>query len=444
MWQNFTAIPRFALHYWRYRQRRFASREQLHRWQSGQVRKHLRFVLSHSPYYRNLFAGRDLDKWQELPISDKNSMMENFESLNTLGISYDEAMAAATTAERTRNFRPTIRGATIGLSTGTSGVRSLFLSQPSENTEFVAAAVAKLARGNLFTKQRIAFFHRAHGNLYRDLNTGRLQHQFFDLSEQLEDHFARLKTFDPTMIIGPPTVLYRLGTAKRDGRAPIKPRGLLSVAEVLHPDQRSQIEADFQVRVDEAYIATEGFIAATCSHGSLHLNEDMMVIQRHWVDRHNRRFVPILTDFRRRSQPIIRYRLDDVLVDSTTSCECGSPFAMIEQIEGRWDDVLVLKSIDSEATRRVFPDFVRQAASFIDQRIRDFRIIQEATDRLIVQIDSDDLYQVAAEESVRKSLATLFQRLGCAAPAILFEPYVVPDQRTKQRRVIRNFHSELA
>lgn len=442
MLQKPTAFLRFSFNYWRYRQPRFLTRVQLEQWQDRQVRKHLRFVLKHSGYYRNLFTDLNLGEWRTLPITDKKSMMENFDSFNTIGIALDEAIAVATTAERTRDFSPTIRGATIGLSTGTSGSRSLFLSTPKENSEFVGAAVAKLARRSLIKRQRIAFFHRAHSNLYRDLSTGRLQHQFFDLSESLESQFGRLNHFEPTMVIGPPAVLHRLGIAKAEGRLRIKPSGLLSVAEVLDSEKRSRIESDFQVRVDQAYIATEGFIAATCHLGSLHLNEDMMVVQRQWVDRESRRFIPIITDFRRRTQPIVRYRVDDILVESASDCDCGLPFAVIEQIEGRCDDVLILRSADGASVCRVFPDFVRQAVCFVDQRIKDYQILQDTIDRLNIQIDIDACHQKTGSEKVRSSLIALFRRLGCAIPTITFEPYVEPDPRKKLRRVSRNFPSD--
>lgn len=37
-----------------------------------------------------------------------------------------------------------------------------------------------------------------------------------------------------------------------------------------------------------------------------------------------RRFTPVITDFTRQTQPIVRYKLDDVLVVSDKPCPCGT------------------------------------------------------------------------------------------------------------------------
>ena len=61
-----------------------------------------------------------------LPIIDKEVMMEHFDTLNTVHISKEEAFHIAFEAEKRRNFSPTIRNITVGLSSGTSGNRGVF------------------------------------------------------------------------------------------------------------------------------------------------------------------------------------------------------------------------------------------------------------------------------------------------------------------------------
>lgn len=50
----------------------------------------------------------------------------------------------------------------------------------------------------------------------------------------------------------------------------------------------------------------------------------------------------MVTDLERKAQPIIRYRLNDILVERKEPCGCGSPFLALEKIEGREDDVFFL------------------------------------------------------------------------------------------------------
>ena len=443
MIKRLLATLRVGSAYWNARRRRFSSRAALEAWQDRRVQAHLRHVMPRSDYYQQLFHGRSLCDWRDFPTTDKQAMMANFGRFNTLGVGRGEALEAAQQAERTRDFRPTLRGATVGLSSGTSGNAALFLSSTRENCEFIGTALAKLLRDNPFAKHRIAFFHRAHSNLYRGIDSGRIRYAFFDLMEDLEQHFTRLEELSPTLVIGPPFVLRHLGEAKSDQRLQIAPTGILSVAEVLDDADRAQIAADFGVPVDQAYVATEGFIAATCARGSLHVNEDILVMQREWLDREAGRFVPIITDFRRRVQPIIRYRLDDVLVDGKSGCDCGSPFAVLERIDGRCDDVLVFKARGGQQLRRVFPDFVRRAVYLASNNIRDYRVSQDAVDSVVVEMDVDTNDREVEYRAVLASLQETLEQLDCEAPQFVCRPLAPSHTRDKVRRVVRNFRTDL-
>jgi len=418
---------------------RFESRAALEHWQDGRVRRHLDYVLPRSPYYRSLFAGRGIEEWRTAPVTDKRAMMAHFDRFNTVGVGKQEALAVAREAERSRDFRPSLRGLTVGLSSGTSGAYSLFLSSPRENDDFVGTALARLLRGSPFRSQRIAFLHRADSNLYGGLATGRLSYRFFDLLTGLERHCADLEAFDPTVLIGPPFALRRLGEALRAGRLRLRPRELVSVAEVLEDREREAIAADFGAPVGQAYVATEGFVAATCARGSLHVNEDLLVVQREWLDRERGRFVPVLTDFRRRVQPILRYRLDDVLVEGAGGCGCGSPFAVLERVEGRCDDVLVLPSERGSGSVWIFPDFVRRAVGAAFPGLRDYRVVQETPDRMLVELAAEEGSAEAAQAAVTAALAGLFRTSECAVPGLRFEPLADARATSKERRVQRAF-----
>ncbi|NKF33203.1 hypothetical protein HER21_43035, partial [Pseudomonas sp. BGM005] len=89
---------------------------------------------------------------------------------------------------------------------------------------------------------------------------------------------------------------------------------------------------------------TEGFLAHTCERGVIHLNEDGVLVEREALD--GERFTPIVTDLRRRAQPIVRYRLGDVLRERREPCPCGSALTAIERIEGREGDTLVFRRLD--------------------------------------------------------------------------------------------------
>ena len=99
----------------------------------------------------------------------------------------------------------------------------------------------------------------------------------------------------------------------------------------------------------DIYGATEcGTIAAECVHHTgYHLFEDLVITEI--VDRDNRPVPPgvfgeklLITVLSSRTQPLIRYELSDSVRLAGRQCLCGRPFALIDGIQGRMEDVLHL------------------------------------------------------------------------------------------------------
>ena len=168
-------LLRILWYYWRTRHgRKFQSSDELHTWQDQQVNRFLCQILPKSPFYQTHYRGLNLQDWRQFPLLNKSIMMANFDSLNTVGISQVEAMAVARTAEESRNFRSTLRGYTVGLSSGTSGNRGLFLVSPAEQQAWAGTILAKALPQSILSRQRIAFFLRANSNLYETVQRQRI------------------------------------------------------------------------------------------------------------------------------------------------------------------------------------------------------------------------------------------------------------------------------
>ena len=104
-------------------------------WQQRALAGQLAFFRRHAPYFRN---GIDFARFQ----MDKTLMMDNFDALNTVGIGKEAAVKVALEAERSRDFSPAIGHVSVGLSSGTSGHRGLFLTTPEEQAMWAAAVLA--------------------------------------------------------------------------------------------------------------------------------------------------------------------------------------------------------------------------------------------------------------------------------------------------------------
>lgn len=417
--------------------RRWHARAELEAWQDRAVQKHLARILPHSSLYRKRYAGLALADWRSFPVTNKAGLMANFDEWNTVGIRREDALNIALQAENSRDFAPTIGNITIGLSSGTSGSRGLFLVSPAERHAWAGSLLAKILPGSLFARHRAALCFRANSNLYGSVSSRRFQFGFFDLLEPPEKLIPRLDAFNPTLLIAPPAMLRLLAYAQRAGQLHLKPQRIFSVAEVLESQERAAIEESFGQRLHEIYQATEGFLAVTCAHGTLHLNEDLLVVQKDWLDRAQKKFSPVITDFRRATQPVLRYRLNDILTERATPCPCGSIFTALERIEGRCDDLLEFPSTRAGESISVFPDFIRRAVITADDSIAEYSVTQRTDGVLEIALEVPPAHRTHAEQSVRTGFARLCQTLGGPCPQLDFVPFVAPALNAKRRRVQR-------
>ncbi|MGA7936783.1 MAG: F390 synthetase-related protein [Kovacikia sp.] len=209
------ALLSILWHYWQTTHcRNFSSRDELSAWQDRQVRRFLRRVLPQSPFYQTYYHGLNLQDWRQFPLINKSIMMANFDRLNTAGITQVDAMAIARQAEESRDFRSTLRGYTVGLSSGTSGNRGLFLVSQAEQQAWAGTILAKALPQSIFSRQRIAFFLRANSNLYNTVQRQRIQFEYFDLFQPIGQHIDRLNGYDPTILVAPASMLRLLAEAK--------------------------------------------------------------------------------------------------------------------------------------------------------------------------------------------------------------------------------------
>jgi len=423
---------------------RCMSRQRLLRWQRRRIRRHLRFVRRSSPFYRAHWGDLADKEWETFPKIDKSMMMSHFDTLNTAGIRLDDAMQIALKAEAERDFKPMMGDVTIGLSSGTSGNRGLFLVSRLERLSWAGTVTAKVLPRSLLHAERIAFFLRANSNLYGSVGSSKLTFEFYDLLDSLPTHIDRLNAYKPTLLVAPPSMLRLLARAMQDGTLQIAPSRVVSVAEVLDPLDRQAIEEAFAQPVHQIYQCTEGFLASTCAHGTLHLNEDVIAIQKEYLDRACRKFIPIITDFSRKTQPIVRYRLNDILTEAAEACSCGSPFTAIERIEGRCDDMLYLPAIAGQrGLMPLFPDFVSRAIIAALPEAEEYRVIQHGPDKLEIELQLTSASDRGdAERTVTDAIAELCQRSCCTMPTISFSPYSRMPAERKLRRVERRFSLE--
>ncbi|GAC1035168.1 adenylate synthase [Pseudomonas sp. No.21] len=416
---------------------RFTRREQLEAWQARRLKHFLRHVLPRG----GRFKGQAIADLASLPLMDKATLMGDFAGFNSRGLSLEEVLPIARQAEASRDFSPTLGDITVGLSSGTSGNQGVFLVSSEERQRWAGILLAKTLPRHLLPRLlapwrpalRIAFYLRANSRLYTTLSSRRIDFGFYDLTLGLEPSLARLTAHAPDVLVAPATVLRGLAEAALAGRLGIRPSHILSVAEVLEAEDADAVRTAFGVAPQQIYQASEGFLGYTCERGTLHLNECHLHIEPEWLDAGRTRFQPIITDFSRRTQMIVRYRLNDVLRVAEAPCACGRVERAIAAIEGRADDILWLPDLPGRQLQALYPDVLRRALLMHGAALQEYEIHQRGLAwqvNLRAAGDHDDACLALGD-----SLRALCAQLGVRAPALRFGHWQPAPPEAKRRRL---------
>ena len=404
------AVGSFALTRWVSRK----NRADFERWQTAALRRFLDRDLPRAPFY-----GKAPARLADLPVTDKALLMARFADFNIHGLTATEAWAALD-----RDGRAGVL--TVGASTGTSGNRGLFVISEAEKYRWLGTILAKAAPDLLWRGMRVAVILPQNTGLYDSARRSRLvKLAFFDLTRGPESWRGALEAFEPTVIIAPPKILRHL--AAECFR--LQPKRIFSVAETLDPVDRPVIENFFRLPLDQIYMATEGLFAVTCRQGGLHLAEDSVFFE--FEPAGEGLVTPLVTAFRRRTQIMARYRMNDLLRLSDRPCRCGSPLRCVDEIVGRMDDVFRLQSANGPIL--VTPDVLRNAVLKADRRIDDFRLVQTAPEAIELRLPPT-LADDAATAAYHGVGALLETRRAKATIALIRTPLPLETGR-KLRRV---------
>lgn len=435
-----------------------SSKEDVKQIQTEGLQRFRNTVMARSPFYQD-YVNAPLS---EIPIITKREMLENFDSMNTGGIKLSDALEVGLRAERERDFSPMIGDITVGLSSGTSGSRGVFLVSKEERLRWAGTMLAHALPHSILKPTRIAFFLRANSNLYTTLNRGRhLTLDFYDITQGRllgragscngeETYVEKLSRTQPDVLVAPASILRHLAYRCYTGDLFISPKRIFSVGEVLDPNDKHYIEESFKLRawdidtipkfrVDQIYQCTEGFLGISDKAGILRLNEAFVLIEKEWVDEATGRFRPIITDFSRTTQPIIRYKLDDILIEDRSDT---GYFTALKEIEGRADSTLYFPGTDGKL-KPIFADAMRQAVLASPLARADYRVIQQSPDSIEMQWGPPPAVRGRIHTKTFQSLINdLAKRYGCVPPTAIVTVLYQAPYDTKVRRITRLFPVE--
>ncbi|MEI7512038.1 MAG: F390 synthetase-related protein [Candidatus Uhrbacteria bacterium] len=424
----------------------FWSLKDIQAYQQKRTRKIAEYAMRHTKYFHTLYSGHDLERFESLPTVNKKIMMENLTDANTFGFTKEEIDTFCLEIDRTRDFSKRLHGFNIGMSSGTSGNKGVAIISPREEQYMKAALLARFD----FPKHEkiiLAFILRVSAPAF---NLDKFGHKLTYISQMntIEEISKQLNALQPNVISAPASMLKLIAKEIEHGKLSVHPIRVISYAEVLHPDVKEYIETVFACPVHQVYQCTEGPIAISCKHGSLHINEDLMFVETLNLDgtvtppgQPCQKF--IVTDLHKTSQPIIRYELNDLVTISPDACACGSAFRVITSIQGRSDDLFWAKHTETHAWQFIFPDYISRAIITSSDAIDEFQVIQNAPDDILLRLELKNGINPSQfdQNPTRHKIEQVFLDYHCPAPSITisFEKPEANKRSQKLIRIHRNF-----
>jgi phenylacetate-CoA ligase len=369
--------------------------------QGKKLNKLIRQAYGHVPYFRELLDSRGIvpddiqrvEHLQQIPLTDK--------------IRYQKL----TPQERRADNFPPSRGKSFQTS-GTTGLPIRFTMTGRDFTlRNLNSARAYLASGYSPWQKMAVLAGDRLVNDKRSWNErlGLWRRREISSWKNPEQWLADLAQWRPHVLVGRVTTLVLLAEAALQGSGPpLRPQRVFASAEVLDDSTRQFLSSTFRCPVIDFYFTFEGGCLAwecrTC--GAYHMNTDMVVIE---VLRDGHPVSPgeegevVITNLHSMAMPLIRYRQGDRVVLSKKKPVCGRQLPLLECIQGRTEDFIVLRS-----GRRIPPQAVPHV--FIPvPGIKSWQVVQPALDRLKILVEPKKEFDQAARRLLHEEMMKLLR-----------------------------------
>ncbi len=354
------------------------------------------------PFYKKSLGGipmRSIDDLQSLPILSKTDVRDNAGSFVSSSCS-KRALHATYTS-------------------GSTGIQVPLFYSHAESAYGVAFETHHLTEcgAGIFDLQVRIAHYESRPNLLQCLGVFRCR--YLDVRADETETLLRLASLRPGILISYPSILLPLARINSSEGLNLRLKLALSGGETLTPMARNEISSSFSCPVFDRYGSMESsWVAWECKEGSLHIQEDMVVVEI--VGQHGKNLPDgkvgtiVVTPLWRRAMPFIRYSLGDS-GSFGPPCTCGRGLRTLRVARGRQDDILVLPSGKTRSARSInLMDDIPGMLSY--------QIIQEQPSLFVFRyVPSDGL-----GEKERKEVESRI-RAGCLGEEIRVEFEEVPS-----------------
>lgn len=418
------------------------SAEKLKQYQEQELTKLRKFAYQNSPFYKQFHKDLEDRPLSELPVLTKKELMRSWNDVVTdRSLRLEEVQKFLENVTGLQDYKGHFAFATGG----TTGVKGITIYSKNEFLQLFSASTRLsnwigmhfpfTERPRMAVVQSRLPWHVAGAAGFIKLPIIKLL--TLDSIEPMPELVRKLNEFRPHVFGGYAGNVHLLAQEQLAGRLNISPKTILTTAETLKKEARETIEKAWGIKPFEAYGSTEvGEAAAECQqHNGMHIFDDLVILEV--VDNDNRPVAPgtygskvLATVLWNKTLPFIRYEISDHLKMAIKPCPCGRPFRLIQEVEGREEQVIYLKG-QSEKEVRIEPDIFFDNMVLLP--IDGWQVVQESKDtiKFLILRPSPDF----SEANFLKRIADEMERQGAKSPTLKVE-YISELQRTTVGKVI--------
>ena len=353
--------------------------------QSSRMISQLKYVVRNVPYYQDIYAPffnriQQLSSWDEvneimteMPIIFKHDVQKNYMLFRSKDL------------DRINTYPDKTSGST--------GTPLVFPCDQKAWAYRHALIFRMMKMHNVQIGEPYVLFFGLHWNRtaqlkvsLRDWVFNRLRVSAFDISRTtFEVYLKKIRTHKPTFFLGYPSAIYDFCFLAREfgvNLNELKLKAIFTTAEPLLTYQRELINQVTGSRCVNYYGSAEcGFNAFECPDGNLHLSSETS-----WLRTGDIYGNGLLTDMMLRAFPMINYAIEDEIVVKKEQCSCGLAHPILESINGRSGDPILLPN--GKIINANLP-------SYIFKPLTELRIIQKY--RFVLQGDNLKLFLIVSE-----------------------------------------------
>ena len=355
-------------------------KKDLQRLQLKKLKALLRQAYENVPYYhkvfrREKFRPNDLKRLKDLrkvPVLERSALRDKLEKLMATNIQKKELVYRATN--------------------GTTAAPVKFYRSKEDVSWGIGAELRGYSWAGYEVGDKVALIWRILPSLNRrytfKLENLMRRHKILNIlniSEKSMESFAgKMHNFQPDFIRGyaGSTNIFATFVSQND-HFKIRPRAVITSCETLFPHYRKTIEDTFNCKVYDYYGSSEtSHLAAQCGqHEGLHVTEENFILE---VVENGESVSPgeegkvLVTNLNSFAMPFIRYDIGDLGMIFPDACTCGRDLALFKPI-GRDYEYFV----NSDGSFTSLCDF---QTVFEDLPIKDFQVVQESHDEIVIRI----------------------------------------------------------